>query len=70
MSTAAQHATGYDHAGKYESSLLKAFYPDAVKLERLPQSDAWFIQSAYEASAELGQKMIEVSMADLLKRIK
>ena len=70
MSTAAQHATGYDHAGKYESSLLKAFYPDAVKLERLPQSDAWFIQSAYEASAELGQKMIEVSMVDLLKRIK
>ncbi len=56
MSTAAQHATGYDHAGKYESSLLKAFYPDAVKLERLPQSDAWFIQSAYEASAELGRR--------------
>ena len=25
---------------------------------------------AYEASAELGQKMIEVSMVDLLKRIK
>ena len=32
--------------------------------------DAWFIQSAYEASVELGQKMIEVSMKDLMERIK
>ena len=32
--------------------------------------DARFIQSAYEASAELGQKMIDVSMKDLMERIK
>ena len=29
-----QNATGYDHAGKYECSILKALYQDAVKLEK------------------------------------
>lgn len=69
MSTEAQNATGYDHAGKYETSILSALYPEAVKLERLKESDAWFIQSAYEASEELGMKMVEVSLKDLLKKI-
>ena len=69
MSTAAQNATGYDHAGKYETSILSALYPEAVKLERLKESDAWFIQSAYEASQELGMKMVEVSLKDLLEKI-
>ena len=35
MSTAVQNATGYDHAGKYECSILMSLYPDAVKLDRL-----------------------------------
>ena len=69
MSPNAQHATGYDHAGKYESSFLMALYPDAVKLENIPCSDAWFIQSAKEASAELGQKMLAISLDDLEKII-
>ena len=70
MSKEVQNATGYDHAGKYESSILKALYPDAVKLERLPESDAWFVQSAYEASTELGMKMVELSLKDLNEKIK
>lgn len=69
ISPAAQHATGYDHAGKFESSILMALYPDAVKLEKIPESDAWFIQSAKEANTELGLKMVDLSVKDLEKVI-
>lgn len=70
MSKEAQHATGYDHAGKYEASILMALYPEAVDLSRLPDSDEWFIQSAKDASVELGNEMIEASMKSLRERIK
>ena len=69
MSTAAQNATGYDHAGQYECSLLSALYPEAVKLEKIDQSDEWFIQSARQASPEYGRKMMEVSLKALEERI-
>ena len=69
MSAEVQKATGYDHAGKYECSILRALYPDAVKTERIPESDAWFIQSAAESSVELGLKMVELSVEDLYNKI-
>ena len=70
MSKEAQKATGYDHAGKYEASILMALYPEAIDIELLPQSDEWFIQSAKDASLGLGKKMIDLSMKDLRERIK
>ena len=70
MSPRAQKATGYDHAGKYETSLLMALYPDAVRLERLGDIKHWFTKSAEEASAELGRQMMEISLADLDEAIK
>ncbi|MGI6335946.1 MAG: creatininase family protein [Clostridiales bacterium] len=70
MAPSVQHATGYDHAGKFESSILRALYPSAVKIERLPESDAWFIQSAGESSLELGLRMVNLSVEDLMERIK
>ena len=69
MSTAAQDATGYDHAGKYECSILSALYPETVKKEAIATSDEWFIQSAVESSEEYGQKMVEISLEALEKRI-
>ena len=69
MSTAAQNATGYDHAGQYECSILAALYPEAVQKEKIETSDEWFIQSARESSIEYGQKMVEVSLEALEKRI-
>ena len=69
MSTAAQNATGYDHAGKYECSILMALYPDAVDLSRIDDVKHWFTESARDASAALGEEMIERSLADLEKRI-
>ena len=62
MSTEVQNATGYDHAGKYESSILMALYPDSVKLDRIDDIKHWFTESAREANAELGEIMVQKSL--------
>lgn len=69
MSTEVQNATGYDHAGKYECSILMSLYPDAVKLERLGDIDHWFTKSAAEASTEIGDEMVKRSLEYLEKKI-
>ena len=69
MSTAVQNATGYDHAGKYECSILMSLYPDCVKLDRLGDIEHWFTKSAAEANKELGDKMVELSLEYLEKAI-
>lgn len=69
MSTAVQNATGYDHAGKYECSILMSLYPEAVKLERLGDINHWFTKSAAEASTELGDEMVRLSLEYLEKTI-
>ena len=70
MSTAVQQATGYDHAGKYECSLLMALYPEAVDLSRLPEREHWFTKSSAEASYELGEEMARLSLEYLKEAIK
>ena len=62
MSTAVQNATGYDHAGKYESSILMSLYPECVKLDRIDEIKHWFTESAREANKELGDLMVEKSL--------
>jgi creatinine amidohydrolase/Fe(II)-dependent formamide hydrolase-like protein len=69
MSTAAQNATGYDHAGKWECSILSALCPEAVKKERVGDSDEWFIQDAVNSSPEIGLAMVDLSVEALKKRI-
>ena len=69
MSTSVQNATGYDHAGKYECSILMSLYPDAVKLDRLGDIPHWFTKSAAEANKELGDKMVELSLEYLEKTV-
>ena len=69
MSTEVQNATGYDHAGKYECSILMSLYPDAVKLERLGDINHWFTKSAAEASKEIGDEMVAKSLEYLEKKI-
>lgn len=70
MSTAAQHATGYDHAGKYETSLLMALDASGVDTKKLGLVKHWYTQNSVEASAALGNEMLKASMPDLIKRIK
>ena len=69
MSTEVQNATGYDHAGKYECSILMSLYPEAVKLERIDEIRHWFTESVREANKELGDIMVEKSLEWLDKRI-
>ena len=69
MDTAVQNATGYDHAGKYECSLLMALYPDCVDLSRIDDVKHWFTQSARQADPELGEKMAKESLEYLKRRI-
>ncbi len=70
MTTEVQNATGYDHAGEFESSILMALYPDCVKLDRIDDKKHWFTESARKANLELGAKMVEAALKSLEERIK
>jgi creatinine amidohydrolase len=69
MSTTVQNATGYDHAGKYESSILMSLYPDCIQLDRIDDIKHWFTESAREANKELGDEMVRQSLAYLKEAI-
>ena len=70
MSTEVQNATGYDHAGEYESSILMSLYPEAVDLSRIDDKKHWFTESARKANKELGDKMVELTLKSMEERIK
>ena len=70
MSRENQNAAGYDHAGKYETSFQAALFPESVKMDRIKDSDEWFIQSAAGASVELGNQMTALCLEDLRQKIK
>lgn len=70
MSTKVQLETGYDHAGKYETSILMALYKNAIDLSRVGEIKNWFTDSAKEASVELGNVMVKKSLKYLNKAIK
>lgn len=66
ISKEAQHKCGgFDHAGKFESSLMYALYPDHVDLERAKQNTEWFARNAVETSMELGQHMVKCTLEAL-----
>lgn len=70
MSTEVQNATGYDHAGEFECSILMSLYPDCVKLDRINDIKHWFTASAKNACKETGDVMVEKSLDYLMKAIK
>ena len=66
ISKEAQHKCGgFDHAGKFESSLMYALYPDHVDLERTKKNTEWFAANAVETSMELGQHMVKCTLEAL-----
>lgn len=70
ISQEAQHKCGgFGHAGKFETSLLYALYPDHVSLEKTKENTEWFAESAKEASKELGEHMIKCTLEALEKII-
>lgn len=70
MTKEVQNATGYDHAGLYECSLLMALNKDTVNLERLKEKYHWFAETAKDANIELGNRMLELTLKSLDERIK
>ena len=59
MDAATQKAIGgFDHAGKYETSLLSAVFPQNVDFERTHWNTEWFAIPSQEASIELGEMMV------------
>jgi len=70
ISKEAQHACGgFDHAGKWETSLMLGTYPENVDLSRCEKNTEWFAQSAVEASEELGKHMVEQTLIWLREAI-
>ena len=69
MTTEVQNATGYDHAGEFETSLLMALAPETVDLSRIGDRRHWFTEAAKKANAGLGEKMADLSVASLAERI-
>lgn len=66
----AQHKCGgFDHAGKWETSLLMGTWPENVDLARCQQNTEWFAKSAVEASRENGLHMVECTLEWLRKAI-
>jgi creatinine amidohydrolase len=54
----------FDHAGQGETSLLLAFCPEAVEMDRI-DDDRWYTRSARDASAELGARGRELILAHM-----
>jgi len=49
---------GFDHAGKWETSLMMGTWPEYVDLTRCGRNTEWFAESAKEASEETGAHMV------------
>ena len=58
---------GFDHAGQFETSLLSAVYPANVDFERTKWNTEWFAIPSQQASRELGEKMVALTL-DYLER--
>lgn len=66
MSPRVQDATGFDHAGEFETSLMLATAPEAVDMDRLDKpGQPWYVREADRASKEKGQRMVELILEDL-----
>ena len=65
-----QRQTGYDHAGKHESSLLWALCPEAVDMDRRKDNTSWYTQAANDASLDCGRRMVELILQQLRTEIR
>ncbi len=53
---------GFDHAGKWETSLMMGTWPENVDLSLCERNSEWFAQSAKEASVETGKHMVNCTL--------
>ncbi len=55
----------FDHAGKGETALMQALAPDTVDMSRAGDGGHWYTGDAKEASADLGESGVQISLAHL-----
>ena len=60
---------GFDHAGKWETSLMMGTWPENVDLSLCERNTEWFAQSAKEASVETGKHMVACTLEWLREAI-
>lgn len=53
---------GFDHAGKWETSLMLGTWPQNVDLSRCGRNTEWYAQNAREASVETGRHMVSCTL--------
>ena len=58
-------ACGFDHAGKFETSLLMALDPAGVDMTKL-ETDKWYLASAKDASAAHGERAVGMILERLM----
>ncbi len=66
MSAEAQAVYPIDHAGEQETSLMMAFCPEAVDMNRF-SGDKWYSKGAKNASISYGNKAKEIILRDMKK---
>jgi creatinine amidohydrolase/Fe(II)-dependent formamide hydrolase-like protein len=55
----------FDHAGKGETALMQALAPDTVEMGRAGDGGHWYTGDANEASAEMGERGVQIALAHL-----
>lgn len=55
----------FDHAGKGETALMQALAPETVDVGRAGDGDHWYTEDASEASAEMGERGVQIALAHL-----
>lgn len=55
----------FDHAGQGETALMQALAPETVDIYRAGDGDHWYTEDATEASAELGERGVQIALAHL-----
>ena len=60
---------GFDHAGKWETSLMLGTWPENVDLSRCKRNTEWFARDAVDASEETGKHMVNCTLGWLREAI-
>ena len=50
--------------------MLEYLYPGSIKLDRLDESDDWFKETAKDTNVEIGKRITDICVKDIVDMIK